>query len=149
MSLARQFGDLPALMQADEQRLLRIPDVGPIVARRIVAFFAQAHNGEVIDGLLKAGVHWPVNEAKADADGPLSGQTFVLTGSLQAFTREQAGEKLEALGAKIASSVSKKTSVLVAGEDSGSKLAKARELNVRIWSESELLAYLSEHVADE
>ena len=137
--LAKQFGDLPAIMHADEQRLLRIPDVGPIVARRIVTFFAQAHNREVIDGLLKAGVHWQVN------DGPLSGQTFVLTGSLQAFTREHAGEKLEALGAKIASSVSKKTSVLVAGEEAGSKLAKARELNVPIWSESDLLACLSEH----
>jgi len=146
-TLARQFGDLPALMQADEQRLLRIPDVGPIVARRIAAFFAQTHNREVIDGLLKAGVHWPVNEAKAEADGPLSGQTFVLTGSLLAFTREQAGEKLEALGAKIASSVSKKTSVLVAGEDAGSKLAKARALNVRVWSEQDLLDFLAEHGA--
>lgn len=144
-TLARQFGDLPALMQADEERLLRIPDIGPIVARRIVTFFAQAHNREVIDGLLRAGVHWPVTEEKAEQDGPLSGQTFVLTGSLQAFTREQAGERLEALGAKIASSVSKKTSVLVAGEEAGSKLAKARELNVRVWSESDLLSYLSEH----
>jgi DNA ligase (NAD+) len=144
-TLARQFGDLPALMQADEERLLRIPDIGPIVARRIVTFFAQAHNREVIDGLLKAGVHWPVTEAKAEQEGPLSGQTFVLTGSLQSYTREQAGEKLEALGAKIASSVSKKTSVLVAGEEAGSKLAKARELNVRIWTETDLLAYLSEH----
>ena len=144
-TLARQFGDLPALMQADEERLLRIPDIGPIVARRIVTFFAQAHNREVIDGLLRAGVHWPVTEAKAEQGGPLSGQTFVLTGSLQAFTREQAGERLEALGAKIASSVSKKTSVLVAGEEAGSKLAKARELNVRIWGESDLLSYLSEH----
>ena len=143
--LAKQFGDLPALMHTDEQRLLRIPDIGPIVARRIVTFFAQAHNREVIDGLLKAGVHWQVNDAKSEADGPLSGQTFVLTGSLQAFTREHAGEKLEALGAKIASSVSKKTSVLVAGEEAGSKLAKARELNVPIWSESDLLACLSEH----
>ena len=143
--LAKQFGDLPALMHADEKRLLRIPDIGPIVARRIVTFFAQAHNREVIDGLLKAGVHWQVNDAKSEADGPLSGQTFVLTGSLQAFTREHAGEKLEALGAKIASSVSKKTSVLVAGEEAGSKLAKARELNVPIWSESDLLACLSEH----
>lgn len=144
-TLARQFGDLPALMQADEERLLRIPDVGPVVARRIVTFFAQAHNREVIEGLQKAGVHWPVAEAKAQQDGPLSGQTFVLTGSLQAFTREQAGEKLESLGAKIASSVSKKTSVLVAGEEAGSKLAKARELNVRIWNESDLLDCLSEN----
>ena len=143
--LAKQFGDLPALMQADEERLLRIPDIGPVVARRIETFFAQAHNREVIDGLLKAGVHWQVNEAKAEPDGPLSRQTFVLTGSLKAFTREQAGEKLEALGAKIASSVSKKTSVLVAGEEAGSKLVKARELNVPVWSEADLLAYLSEH----
>jgi DNA ligase (NAD+) len=143
--LAKQFGDLPALMQADEERLLRIPDIGPVVARRIETFFAQAHNREVIDGLLKAGVHWQVNEAKAEPDGPLSRQTFVLTGSLKAFTREQAGEKLEALGAKIASSVSKKTSVLVAGEEAGSKLVKARELNVPVWNEADLLAYLSEH----
>jgi DNA ligase (NAD+) len=144
-TLAKEFGDLPALMKADTERLLAIPDVGPVVAKRIVTFFAQKHNCEVIDALLSAGVHWPITDAKQQASGPLVGQVFVLTGSLQAFTREQAGEKLERLGAKIASSVSKKTSVLVAGSEAGSKLAKAQELNITVWSEAELLQYLNAH----
>ena len=143
-TLAKEFGDLPALMQADEARLLRIPDIGPVVAKRIVAFFAQPHNREVIDALRRAGVHWPVADAKAGSVGPLNGQIFVLTGSLQSFTREEAGEKLEALGARIASSVSKKTTVLVAGEQAGSKLDKAKSLDVPVWSESDLLAFLAE-----
>lgn len=144
-TLAKQFGDLPALMQADSERLLSIVDIGPIVAKRIVTFFAQKHNREVIDALLAAGVHWPITNAKQQAAGPLMGQTIVLTGSLQAFTREQAGEKLERLGAKISTSVSKKTSVLVAGSEAGSKLAKAQELNVTVWSEAELLQYFNAH----
>ncbi len=144
-TLAKEFGDLPVLMQADTERLLAIADIGPVVAKRIVTFFAQKHNREVIDALLSAGVHWPIAEAKQQAAGPLLGQIFVLTGSLQAFTREQAGEKLELLGAKIASSVSKKTTVLVAGSEAGSKLAKAHELKVTIWSEADLLHYLNAH----
>jgi DNA ligase (NAD+) len=144
-TLAKEFGDLPVLMQADTERLLTIADIGPVVAKRIVSFFAQKHNREVIDALLSAGVHWPIAEAKQQAAGPLLAQIFVLTGSLQAFTREQAGEKLELLGAKIASSVSKKTTVLVAGSEAGSKLAKAQELNVTIWSEADLLHYLNAH----
>ena len=143
--LAKEFGDLPVLMQADTERLLAIADIGPVVAKRIVTFFAQKHNREVIDALLSAGVHWPIAQAKQQAAGPLLGKIFVLTGSLQAFTREQAGEKLEHLGAKIASSVSKKTTVLVAGSEAGSKLAKAHELNVTVWNEAELLQYLTAH----
>lgn len=144
-NLAKEFGDLPALMQADYERLLQIADVGPVVAKRIVTFFAQAHNREVIAALIKAGVHWPVNEMKEQAPGPLAGQTFVLTGSLQNFTREMASEKLESLGAKMASSVSKKTSVLVAGSEAGSKLSKAQDLNIPVWNETQLLDYLNEH----
>lgn len=143
-TLAKEFGDLPALMQAGEAKLLCIPDIGPVVAKRIVAFFAQPHNREVIDALRQAGVYWPVTDGKAGTVGPLNGQTFVLTGSLQAFTREEAGEKLEALGARIASSVSKKTTVLVAGEQAGSKLDKAKSLDVPVWSESDLLTFLAE-----
>jgi DNA ligase (NAD+) len=148
-TLAKEFGDLPVLMQANTERLLAIADIGPVVAKRIVTFFAQKHNREVIDALLSAGVHWPIANAKQQATGPLLGQIFVLTGSLQAFTREQAGEKLERLGAKIASSVSKKTTVLVAGSEAGSKLAKARELNVAVWSEADLLQYLNAHELDD
>ncbi len=144
-TLAKEFGDLPVLMQADNERLLAIADVGPVVAKRIVTFFAQKHNRDVIDALLAAGVHWPIAKAKEYATGPLLGQVFVLTGSLQAFTREQAGEKLERLGAKISSSVSKKTSVLVAGTEAGSKLLKAQELNITVWSEAQLLQYLNAH----
>lgn len=138
-TLAKHFGDLPALMQANNEELQLIPDVGPVVAKRIVAFFAQAHNTEVIEQLIVAGVHWPVTEPKLEATGPLQGQTFVLTGSLQHFGREQAGQMLESLGAKISSSVSKKTSVLVAGAEAGSKLAKAESLGVAIWQEADLL----------
>jgi DNA ligase (NAD+) len=142
-TLAKQFGDLPALMQADMQRLQVIPDIGPIVAKRIVTFFVQKHHREVIDALLNAGVKWPIGEAQKILIGPLTGQTFVLTGSLQAFTREQAGEKLELLGAKIAGSISKKTTVLIAGIDAGSKLNKAQALHIKIWNESDLLVFLS------
>lgn len=142
-TLAKHFGDLPALMQASNEELQLIPDVGPVVAKRIVSFFAQAHNREVIDQLVAAGLHWPVTEAKIDIVGPLQGQIFVLTGSLQTFDREQASQLLETLGAKISSSVSKKTTVLVAGAEAGSKLAKAQSLGITIWNETDLLHCLN------
>jgi DNA ligase (NAD+) len=144
-TLARHFGALQPLMDADEDTLKQVPDVGPVVAARIAHFFAQPHNREVIAALQAAGVHWQEGAPKRSADGPLSGKTVVLTGGLESMSRDEAGDRLEALGAKVSGSVSKKTSIVVAGEAAGSKLAKAQELGVEIWDEAKLLAFLSGH----
>ena len=143
-TLARHFGALDPIMAADEEALQQVPDVGPVVAKRIAHFFAEPHNREVIAALRAAGVHWKEGPPRRAAGGPLAGQTVVLTGGLESMSREQAGERLEALGAKVSGSVSKKTSFVVAGEAAGSKLAKARELNLEIWDEPRLLAFLEE-----
>ncbi|HEX2083109.1 MAG TPA: NAD-dependent DNA ligase LigA, partial [Xanthomonadaceae bacterium] len=142
-TLARHFGALQPLMDADEETLRQVPDVGPIVAARIAHFFAQPHNREVIDALRAAGVRWKEGAPKRSSEGPLSGKTVVLTGGLESMSRDEAGDRLEALGAKVSGSVSKKTSFVVAGEAAGSKLAKAQELGVEIWDEAKLLAFLS------
>jgi len=147
-TLARYFGTLDALMAADETRLREVPDVGPVVAARIAHFFAQPHNLEVIQALRCNGVHWPEGSPQRASDGPLAGVTVVLTGGLSAMSRDQAGAALEALGAKISGSVSKKTGIVIAGEAAGSKLDKARELALDIWDEQRLLAFLQEHGAD-
>ena len=144
-TLARHFGSLEALMAADEEALRQVPDVGPIMAGHIASFFAEPHNREVIDDLRAQGVHWPEGAPRRSADGPLAGRTVVLTGSLAAMTRDAAGDALEALGAKVAGSVSKKTHLVVAGDAAGSKLAKAQELGIEIWDEPALLAFLAEH----
>jgi DNA ligase (NAD+) len=144
-TLARHFGSLDALMAADEAALLEVTDVGPVVARRIVAFFHEAHNREVIAGLRGAGVSWPEAAPKRALVGPLAGKTVVLTGSLAGLGRDEAGARLEALGAKVAGSVSRKTSLVVAGEAAGSKLEKALELGIEVWDEARLLAFLAEH----
>jgi DNA ligase (NAD+) len=142
--LARHFGNLKNLMQADEEQLQRVPDVGPIVAQSIVAFFAENHNVGVIEALLDGnrGGLSPKESAAAPVDElPLAGKTFVLTGTL-AMAREEAKEKLEALGAKVAGSVSKKTDYVVAGVEAGSKLDKARELGVAVLDEQQFLELL-------
>jgi DNA ligase (NAD+) len=141
-TLARHFGALDPLMAADEEALQQVPDVGPVVAKRIAHFFAEPHNREVIAALRAAGVRWKEGPPRRASEGPLAGQTVVLTGGLAAMSREQAGERLEALGAKVSGSVSKKTSFVVAGEAAGSKLAKAKELGLDIWDEAKLLAFL-------
>ncbi len=146
-TLARHFGALDPLMAADEATLREVPDVGPVVAAHIVHFFAQPHNREVIAALRERGVHWPEGAPQRASEGPLAGRTVVLTGGLAAMTRDEAGARLEALGAKVSGSVSKKTSVVVAGEAAGSKLAKAQELGVEIWDEAALLAFLASHGA--
>jgi len=144
-TLARHFGALDPLMAADEEALVAVPDVGPIVAARIAHFFAEGHNREVIAALRSNGVHWPEGAPQRATDGPLAGMTVVLTGGLESMSRDQAGAKLEALGAKVSGSVSKKTGIVVAGEAAGSKLAKAQELGLEIWDEAKLLAFLQEH----
>jgi DNA ligase (NAD+) len=143
-TLARHFGALDAIMAADEAALATVPDVGPIMAAHIANFFAEPHNREVIAALRAAGVHWKEGPPQRASDGPLAGKTVVLTGGLEAMSRDEAGAKLEALGAKVSGSVSKKTSFVVAGEAAGSKLAKAQELGVEIWDEAKLLRFLAE-----
>ena len=144
-SLARHFGALDPLTAADETALREVPDVGPIVAAHVFNFFAEPHNREVIEALRARGVHWPEGAPQRANEGPLAGKTVVLTGGLDSMTREEAGVRLEALGAKVSGSVSKKTSIVVAGEAAGSKLAKAKELGVETWDEAALLAFLAEH----
>lgn len=144
--LARHFGALQPLLDADEASLQQVPDVGPVVAARIAHFFAEPHNREAIAALREAGVHWREGEPLRTPAGPLAGKTVVLTGTLEALTRDAAKERLEAMGAKVAGSVSKKTALVIAGSDAGSKLAKARELGIELWDEARLLAFLADHV---
>jgi len=137
-TLAEQAGSLEAITKLDEEQLQALPDVGPIVARSITTFFHQAHNRDVIKKLQKAGIHWPDIEPQTANDKPLTGKTFVLTGTLASMTRDEAKNKLQALGARVSSSVSKKTSYVVAGADSGSKLTKAQALGVPVLDEAML-----------
>jgi DNA ligase (NAD+) len=140
--LARHFGTLEALMRADETELQQAPDVGPVVAQSIAHFFAEPHNAEVIARLRKAGVHWPDINVTPAAKLPLAGKTLVLTGTLPNLTREQAKERIEARGGKVAGSVSKKTDYVVAGAEAGAKLDKARELGLPVLDEAGLLELL-------
>ncbi|MDO4709109.1 MAG: NAD-dependent DNA ligase LigA [Pseudomonadota bacterium] len=142
-TLARHFGSLEALMAADEAALQQVPDIGPVVAAHILHFFAEPHNREVISALRAHGVHWPEGAPQRASDGPLSGKTVVLTGTLERMSRDEASAKLEALGAKVSGSVSKKTALLIAGAAAGSKLAKAQDLGLEIWDEAQLLAFLA------
>jgi len=144
-TLSKHFGALDLVMAANELALVDVPDVGPIVARRIATFFREPHNRDVIVALRAAGVQWLEGSPQRSAEGPLAGKTVVLTGGLNAMSRDDAGQRLEALGAKVAGSVSKKTSFVVAGEAAGSKLDKARQLGVEVWDEAMLLAFLAEH----
>jgi DNA ligase (NAD+) len=142
-ALARQFGSLVALRAASVEALQETPDVGPTVAALVAAFFANPRNNRVVDALLDAGVHWPDVVRPEPAAQPLAGRTVVLTGSLEGMTREAATEQLEALGAKVSGSVSRKTSYVVAGAEAGSKLAKARELGVPVLDEAGLAQLLA------
>ncbi len=143
LALARHFGSLERLMSADAATLEQVPDIGPIVAAHVAAFFASAEHRRVIQVLQEKGVHWPDLPLQASAGtDPLAGKTFVLTGTLATLTREAAQEALLARGAKVSASVSKKTSYVVAGADAGSKLNKAREQSVTVLDEAELLKLL-------
>ncbi len=142
LTLASHFGTLEALMTAEEERLQQAPDIGPVVAAAIRAFFQEPHNQQVIARLRAAGVRWPETEVKQAVEQPLAGKTIVLTGTLESLTRDQASDRLRALGAKVSGSVSKKTDYVVAGREAGSKLDKARELGVTVLDEAELLALL-------
>ncbi|WP_084383546.1 NAD-dependent DNA ligase LigA [Hydrogenophaga flava] len=141
--LARHFGSLDAIMDASEEQLLEVNDVGPTVAQSLRTFFDQPHNREVVEQLRACGVHWEEGAPAERAAQPLAGKTFVLTGTFPKLKREEAKEMLEAAGAKVAGSVSKKTDYVVAGEEAGSKLDKARELGVAVLDETGMLALLS------
>ena len=143
LALAQHFGSVEALERATVDEIQQVPDVGPVVAAHLHTFFAQAHNREVIAALMKAGVHWPkITLKRARQEGPLSGKTFVITGTLPTLTRDEAKDRLVAAGGKVSGSVSKKTSYVVAGEEAGSKLQKAQELGVEIIDEAALLKLL-------
>ena len=141
--MARHFGGLDAIMDASVEQLLEVNDVGPIVAQSLRTFFDQPHNREVVEQLRACGVSWEEGAPAERAAQPLAGKTFVLTGSFPTLKREQAKEMLEAAGAKVAGSVSKKTDYVVAGEEAGSKLDKARELGVAVIDEAGMLALLN------
>jgi DNA ligase (NAD+) len=141
--LARHFGQLDAIMVASEDALLQVADVGPVVAHSIRTFFDQPHNREVVQALRDVGVSWPEGDALAPTEMPLAGITVVLTGTLQSMGRDEAKEKLEALGAKVAGSVSKKTHYVVAGAEAGSKLDKAQALGVPVLDDAGLALLLT------
>ena len=144
-SLARHFGSLEGLMAADREQLEHVPDVGPVVADRVLGFFREAHNLEVISALKNAGVSWEEHRPRRRADdGPLIGRTYVLTGTLSAMPRSRAKELLQALGAKVSGSVSKKTTAVIAGQNAGSKLSRAEALGVEVLGEPDLLALIDE-----
>ncbi len=141
--LARHFGGLDAIMDASVEQLLQVNDVGPVVAEAIHTFFAQPHNREVVEQLRACGVAWEEGAPAERATLPLAGKTVVLTGTLPTLSRDAAKDLLEAAGAKVAGSVSKKTHYVVAGEEAGSKLAKALELGVPVLDEAGMLALLA------
>ena len=144
--LARHFGKLDAIMDASVERLFEVPDVGPVVAESIHTFFQQPHNREVVEQLRACGVTWEEGEPAARAPKPLAGKTVVLTGTLPTLSRDEAKDLLEAAGAKVAGSVSKKTDYVVAGAEAGSKLDKARELDVPVLDENGLKELLGRGV---
>ena len=141
--MARHFGGLDAIMDASVEQLLEVRDVGPVVAESIHTFFEQPHNREVVEQLRACGLTWEEGAPVERAAQTLAGKTFVLTGTFPTLKRDEAKELLEAAGAKVSGSVSKKTDYVVAGEEAGSKLEKARELGVAVIDEAGMLALLA------
>jgi DNA ligase (NAD+) len=144
LALARHFGTLERLMSADSQAIQQVLDIGPVVAAQVAAFFASEDHRRVIKALRDKGVKWPDMPApRAAGASSLAGRTFVITGTLNGMTREEAQEALTARGAKVSASVSKRTSFVIAGSEAGSKLAKARELGVPVLDEEQFRALLA------
>ncbi|MBT8078511.1 MAG: NAD-dependent DNA ligase LigA [Gammaproteobacteria bacterium] len=144
-SLATYFGKLSPIMEASEEELQAVPDVGPVVATRIRSFFDEAHNREIIQALLDSGFSWEETEPAAiSTNGPLTGKVFVLTGTLEGITRDEAKDRIQALGGKVTGSVSKKTDYVVYGEKAGSKLAKAQKLDIATLDQNEFEKFLSD-----
>jgi len=144
-TLANHFCSLENIMHATEIQLLEVPDIGPIVAENLMTFFKQEHNIEVVNQLLEVGIHWPKIEQKAVGEQPLLGQTFVITGTLETMGRNDAKTALQNLGAKVAGSVSKKTSHVVIGENAGSKAQKAAGLGINLLDENALIELLKKY----
>jgi DNA ligase (NAD+) len=144
-ALARYFGNLDAIMDAPEEQLLLVNDVGPTVAKSLRTFFDQPHNREVVAQLRACGVNWVEGPPAPVLATPFSGQTFVITGTLPTLGRDEAKDLIEAAGGKVAGSVSKKTTYVVAGAEAGSKLAKALELGVTVLDEQGLKELLDGH----
>jgi DNA ligase (NAD+) len=142
-ALARHFGQLDAIMAASPEQLLEVDDVGPVVAQSIRTFFDQPHNREVVEQLRACGVTWTEGEPAERAPQPLAGLTLVITGTLPTLGRDEAKDKVEAAGGKVAGSVSKKTDYVVAGTEAGSKLTKALELGVKVIDENQLMELLN------
>lgn len=138
-ALAEHFGDLPPLQHATEEALQEIQDVGPVIASRVHAFFASTESQRMLADLLEVGVRWPAMEARKDVIGPMSGELVVVTGTLTQLSRDEAHELIRRAGGKVASSVSRNTTIVVAGDAAGSKLAKAQTLGITILSEAEFV----------
>lgn len=144
-NFANYFGNFEALAAADEEALQKVPDVGPVVAHFVAEFFAQESNRSAVEKLREAGIHWDNIDVASPQALPLDNLTYVLTGTLEALSRDDAKAHLLALGAKVAGSVSAKTDYVVAGPGAGSKLAKAEELGLKVMDEAALLELLREH----
>ena len=142
LALAQYFRDIAALRRAGEEEIQRVPDVGPVVAKNVAAYFQDAENSSIVDRLLADGITWSA-PAPVDTDAELAGKTIVLTGTLQTMTREAAAEAVVRLGAKVSSSVSKKTHYVVAGAEAGSKLKKAEQLGIAVLDEAAFLKLLN------
>jgi DNA ligase (NAD+) len=142
LGLAQYFRELPALRSASADEIQRVPDVGPVVAGNVAAYFADAENRAVVDRLLASGITWPALDGGSASQGELTGKTFVLTGTLDALTRDEAQEAIIARGGKVSGSVSKKTHYVVAGAEAGSKLSKAQDLGVAVLDEPAFLELL-------
>jgi len=139
-SIAKYFKNLDAIAKASFEELMQVPDIGPVMANNVVKFFKDEKNRDIIAKIIEAGVNWEDEEYEPAEQQLLAGQTWVLTGTLQNMSRNEAKAFLESLGAKVAGSVSKKTSCVVAGQDAGSKLDKAQELGVKVLDEDTFLA---------
>ena len=142
-TLANNFGSLEAVIEADAEQLLDVDDIGPVVAKHIVNFFSNPDNLSIIQALRESGVNWADIDQNAQASQPLKGQTWVLTGGMEIMSRAEAKDRLQALGAKVAGSVSAKTSQVVAGPGAGSKLTKAQSLDIPVLDEAGFLEYLN------
>ena len=144
--MAAHFGSLEALREADVEALKSVQDVGEVVAKHVRHFLGEEHNQKVIDELIsdEIGIHWPAPQVivAEEIDSPFAGKTVVLTGSLSLMPRDEAKDRLAALGAKVSGSVSKKTDMVIAGEAAGSKLAKAQELGIPVIDEAEMIRLL-------
>ena len=142
--LAKRYKELDSLMAASEEELTTIPDIGGIIAKSVVEYFNDNHHRSIVEELKEIGLNTKYLGQEVEENSEFNGKTFVLTGSLQLFTREEAEEKIEQLGGKASSSVSKKTSAVIVGANPGSKYEKAKELGIPIWTEEEFKEKLGE-----